>query len=516
LRISANLLALGIKNKRVCFVLRSFFRNFAIKFEKHHTMVSFSLALLALLIGYLVYGRFVERAFGIEPERQTPAYAKEDGVDYQPMGRWRVFLIQFLNIAGTGPIFGAIMGIQFGPAAYLWIVLGCIFIGGFHDYMSGMISLRKEGLSLPEVLGDELGTGVRYIMRVLSMVLLVLVGTVFVVTPADLLAEMMGDAEFSLFTFHFSLSSPLLWFFIILIYYMLATMLPISTLIGRLYPLFGVSLLLMAILAGYGIYALDGSVPELTDGLSGFHPKHLPVFPMLCITIACGAVSGFHGTQSPIMSRCLKNEREGRMVFYGAMITEGVVALIWAAAAIKYAGSYEHLAELGTPAVVVHMVCNNWFGRVGAILAVLGVVAAPITSGDTAFRSARLIVADILHISQKRFGNRFLIAIPMFAIAIGLRFLDFNVLWRYFAWTNQTLACATLWAVTMWMVRRNKNYWMGLMPALFMTVVCVSYILVAPEGFQLPYKLSLAVGVAAMLTTAGSFAAYLRKRRKDF
>lgn len=475
-------------------------------------MVSFSLALLALLIGYVVYGKIVERVFGIEPERQTPAYAKEDGVDYQPMGRWRVFLIQFLNIAGTGPIFGAIMGIQFGPAAYLWIVLGCIFIGGFHDYMSGMISLRKDGLSLPEVLGDELGTGVRYLMRVLSMLLLVLVGTVFVVTPADLLAEMTSNIQFTVHDSQFSLGNPLMWFFIILIYYMLATMLPISTLIGRLYPVFGLSLLLMAILACYGIYTLDGNVPELTDGLSGFHPKHLPVFPMLCITIACGAVSGFHGTQSPIMSRCLKNEREGRMVFYGAMITEGVVALIWAAAAIKYAGSYEHLAELGTPAVVVHMVCNNWFGRVGAILAVLGVVAAPITSGDTAFRSARLIVADGLRISQKKFANRFLIAIPMFAIAIGLRFLKFEVLWRYFAWTNQTLACATLWAVTMWMVRRNKNYWLGLIPALFMTVVCVTYILGAPEGFQLPHKINLPVGVAVMLAAAIWFAIHLRKR----
>lgn len=477
-------------------------------------MVSFTLALLALLLGYLVYGVVVERAFGIEPDRQTPCYTRQDGVDYMPMSRWRVFLIQFLNIAGTGPIFGAIMGIQFGPAAYLWIVLGCIFIGGFHDYMSGMISLRKDGLSLPEVLGDELGTGVRYLMRVLSMVLLVLVGTVFVVTPADLLAEMTNGFQFSIFNFHLAFT-PLLWFFIILIYYMLATMLPISTLIGRLYPLFGFALLLMAVLACYGIYSLPGFVPELTDGLSSCHPKGLPIFPMLCITIACGAVSGFHGTQSPIMSRCLKNERDGRIVFYGAMITEGVVALIWAAAAIKYAGSYAHLAELGTPAVVVHMVCNTWFGRVGAVLAVLGVVAAPITSGDTAFRSARLIVADMLHISQKEFGNRFLIAIPMFAIAVGLRFLDFNVLWRYFAWTNQTLAMATLWGVTVWMARRRKNYWLGFPPALFMTAVCTTYILVAPEGFQLPYAPSLVAGLLVTLATAIAFLWWRRKMKTE-
>ena len=477
-------------------------------------MITFTVALLALFLGYVFYGTLVERVFGIESDRKTPCYTKTDGVDYMPMPRWKVFLIQFLNIAGTGPIFGAIMGIQFGPAAYLWIVFGCIFIGAFHDYMSGMISLRKDGLSLPEVLGDELGTGVRYLMRLLSMVLLVLVGTVFVVTPADLLAEMTGNFQLSIFNYPFTLT-PLIWFFVILLYYALATMLPISALIGRLYPIFGVSLLVMALLACYGIYTLDGFVPELTDGLSGFHPKGLSVFPMLCITIACGAVSGFHGTQSPIMSRCLENERDGRIVFYGAMITEGVVALIWAAAAIKFAGSYEHLAELGTPAVVVHMVCNTWFGRVGAVLAVLGVVAAPITSGDTAFRSARLIVADMLHISQRKFGNRFLIAIPMFAIAIGLRFLDFNVLWRYFAWTNQTLACATLWAVTIWMVRRKKLYWMGLIPSLFMTSVCTTYILTAPEGFQLPWLPSLTVGVMITIASAVTFFVWIKKRAKE-
>ena len=379
--------------------------------------------------------------------------------------------------------------------------------------MSGMLSLRKNGLSLPEVLGDELGTGVRYVMRLLSILLLVLVGTVFVVTPADLLAQMTSNVHFSIFNLQFALT-PLVWFFVILLYYALATMLPIYTLIGRIYPVFGVSLLVMALLACYGIYALDGSVPELTDGLYNRHPQGLPIFPVLCITIACGAVSGFHGTQSPIMSRCLQNERDGRIVFYGAMITEGVVALIWAAAAIKFAGSYEHLAEMGSPAVVVHMVCNTWFGRVGAILAVLGVVAAPITSGDTAFRSARLIIADMLKLSQSSFLKRFLIAIPMFAIAVGLRFLDFEVLWRYFAWTNQTLACVTLWAVTVWMLRRQKAYWMGLLPALFMTVVCTSYIMGAPEGFRLPWGFGMGVSIAVMVTAALLFWRYSNKELK--
>lgn len=459
-------------------------------------MVTFSLALVALIAGYFIYGRLVEKVFGAEPERQTPCHTKADGVDYVPMSRWKVFLIQFLNIAGTGPIFGAIMGIQFGPMAYLWIVLGCIFIGAFHDYMCGMIGVRKGGVSLPEILGDELGSGVRHLMRLLSIVLLVLVGTVFVVTPADLLAKMTSGIG--------GLDTTV-WVTLIFVYYLLATMLPISALIGRLYPLFGVALLAMALLAGYGIYTQAGSLPELTGGLTSPHPKGLPVFPMLCITIACGAVSGFHGTQSPMMSRCLENERDGRIVFYGAMIAEGIVALIWAAAAIKYAGSYAHLAELGTPAVVVHLICHTWFGALGAMLAVLGVVAAPITSGDTAFRSARLIVADMLHLNQQKISSRFLIALPMFAVSVALMFLDFNVLWRYFAWFNQTLATFTLWAVTLWLARRQKNFWMGLWPALFMTAVCSAYILIAPEGLKLPQTVGIPVGLGASLLAGIAF-----------
>ena len=459
-------------------------------------MVTFSLALVALIAGYFIYGRLVEKVFGAEPERQTPCHTKADGVDYVPMSRWKVFLIQFLNIAGTGPIFGAIMGIQFGPMAYLWIVLGCIFIGAFHDYMCGMIGVRKGGVSLPEILGDELGSGVRHLMRLLSIVLLVLVGTVFVVTPADLLAKMTSGIG--------GLDTTV-WVTLIFVYYLLATMLPISALIGRLYPLFGVALLAMALLAGYGIYTQTGSLPELTGGLTSPHPKGLPVFPMLCITIACGAVSGFHGTQSPMMSRCLENERDGRIVFYGAMIAEGIVALIWAAAAIKYAGSYAHLAELGTPAVVVHLICHTWFGALGAMLAVLGVVAAPITSGDTAFRSARLIVADMLHLNQQKISSRFLIALPMFAVSVALMFLDFNVLWRYFAWFNQTLATFTLWAVTLWLARRQKNFWMGLWPALFMTAVCSAYILIAPEGLKLPQTVGIPVGLGASLLAGIAF-----------
>lgn len=464
-------------------------------------MVTFSLALIALIAGYFLYGKLVEKAFGVEPERPTPCHTKADGVDYIPMPRWKVFLIQFLNIAGTGPIFGAIMGIQFGPAAYLWIVLGCIFIGAFHDYMCGMIGVRKGGLSLPEILGDELGNGVRHLMRLFSIVLLVLVGTVFVITPADLLAEMTAGVPWL---------GRTAWVALIFVYYLLATMLPISALIGRLYPLFGVALLVMALLAGYGVCTRSGFLPELTDGLASCHPRGLPVFPLLCITIACGAVSGFHGTQSPMMSRCLRHETDGRVAFYGAMIAEGIVALIWAAAAIKYAGSYERLAELGTPAVVVHMICHTWFGALGAALAVLGVVAAPVTSGDTAFRSARLIVADMLRLDQQHLRSRFVIALPMFVLSVALMFLDFNVLWRYFAWFNQTLATCTLWAITVWMARREKCYWMGLLPALFMTAVCSCYILTAPEGLQLDGNVGKGIGLLLTLSAAISFAVWKR------
>ena len=484
-------------------------------------MLTFSIALVALLIGYLLYGAFVERVFGIHPERQTPSYRLNDGVDYIPMSTWRVYLIQFLNIAGTGPIFGAIMGILFGPAAYLWIVFGCIFMGAVHDYLCGMISLRQDGTSLPEMVGNELGTVARQAMRVLSIVLLVLVGTVFVTTSAGLLAVMTNG------TFGLDLSSWKTIFLIaVFLYCVLATLLPIDTLIGRLYPVFGAALLIMAVGVGFGLFTREGWMPEMTDApFISHHPKGLPIFPFLCITIACGAISGFHATQSPLMSRCLKNERRGRFVFYGAMITEGIVAMIWAAAAIKFAASqsvppgkyvgmepYHALSAIlnaggnGTnPALLVNLICKTWMGRIGAILAVLGVVAAPITSGDTAYRSARLIVADFMHLNQKKIVNRLLLALPLFAISAALVFVDFDVLWRYFAWTNQTLATCFLWTAAVWLHHQRRNSWIAFLPALFMTVVVTSYILAAPEGFRLPTTISIAVGVALALALAAWF-----------
>ena len=472
-------------------------------------MITFLVSLLLLILGYLVYGRFVDRTFGPQELRQTVAYAKNDGVDYVPMKTWKVYLIQFLNIAGTGPIFGAILGIMFGPSAFIWIVFGCIFAGAVHDYLTGMISLRKDGASIPEIVGDELGQSARIIMRIVSLVLLILVGAVFARTPADLIAGLTPTDGFW--------GGGLFWLIVIVIYYILATLLPIDKLIGRLYPLFGAALLLMAIGVCYGIFTYPGTIPEITEALTNHYPvAGTPLFPCVCITIACGAISGFHATQSPLMARCLKNEKHGRRVFYGAMITEGLVALIWAAGAIKFADSldvtgatpYEKLLTLMTengahsasPALLVNALCTSWMGLTGSVLAILGVVAAPITSGDTAFRSARLIAAEFLHTSQDKLGKRLLIALPLFAIAITLFFIDFQILWRYFAWTNQTLACIAMWSFTVWLVKAHKNYLITLIPALFMTMVTSTYICIAEEGFQLPHDISYIIG--SILTIA--------------
>lgn len=473
-------------------------------------MITFLTAFALLLLGYFVYGAIVEKIFGSDGSRKTPCYTMRDGVDYEPMPTWKVFLIQFLNIAGTGPIFGAIQGILFGPAAYFWIVLGCIFGGAVHDYLAGMISLRRGGASLPEIVGDELGGVARLVMRIFALVLMVLVGTVFATTPAGLLSTMTGGWGF--------FGTIAFWTVVIFVYYIFATLLPIDKLIGRIYPLFGFALLVMAVGVLYGIFANEGAMPEITEAFSNHHPNStLPIFPGLCITIACGAISGFHATQSPMMARCLKNEKLGRGVFYGAMITEGIVALIWAAAAIKFADSlsvdgatpYEKLLVAMTdpttgkvnPAIIVNAICNSWIGSVGAVLAVLGVVAAPITSGDTAFRCARLIAADFLRIKQDKIIKRLLLCAPLFAISVVLMFVDFQILWRYFAWFNQSLSVLTLWAITVWLAKNGKFFYVTLLPALWMTMVCTTYILVAPEGFQLSAMSGNMLGGAITFTT---------------
>ena len=472
-------------------------------------MTEFLIAAAVLIGGYFVYGALMERIFGIRPKNITPAYSKADGVDYIVMPTWKVFLIQFLNITGLGPIFGAIMGVMFGPAAFLWIVFGTIFAGAVHDYFSGMISLRSGGASLPEVVGRELGNGVKQVMRFWSVILLILVGAVFVVSPAGLLDGMTPAALDKTF-----------WIAAIFGYYILATLLPIDKLIGNLYPIFGLALLFMA--AGlFAILVFGGhDIPTgFADGLTsrqsdGAHP----IFPRMFVSISCGAISGFHATQSPMMARCLKNERLARPIFYGAMVAEGLVALIWAAAAIAFTGGYPHLqaymADHGANAgELVNEISMTWLGTFGGILALLGVVMAPITTGDTALRSSRLIVADFLHIDQKKIIKRLLVSLPIFVLCFLVMCIDFNVLWRYFAWCNQTLAVFTLWAITVWLARHGKAYIVTLLPAMFMTAVSVSYLLFArrPEGFGLPWGLATGIGCAVAVGLLILFAAKKKK-----
>ena len=471
-------------------------------------MITFIVALVLLVVGFLTYGVLVEKVFGVDTTRKTPAVTKTDGVDFVPMSGWRIFLVQFLNIAGLGPIFGAIMGIFYGPAAFLWIVFGTIFAGGVHDYLSGMLSIRKGGVSLPDIIGDELGKGVKVFMRVLSLVLLILLTTTFLSGPATLL---QGLCPLSAINFHLT-AIPIAWVLIIFAYYALATVLPVDKLIGRFYPIFGAMLLFMGI--GIMIVMLgwhSAEMPEVFDGLHNRKADGLPIFPMMFVSIACGAISGFHGTQSPIMARCVTNERQGRWIFYGAMVAEGILALIWAAAAGTFfadpeTGLYgidglqayaaQHPGE-NIAALVIDRVSRSWLGTVGGILAIVGVIAAPITSGDTALRSARLIVADFLGWDQRPIPKRLYIAVPLFLCVFGMVFVDFNVVWRYFAWTNQTLAVFTLWAGTVWLYKGERlkvkgerkypcGYLMAMIPALFMTMVCSSYILIAPEGLNMP------------------------------
>ncbi|WP_029904599.1 carbon starvation protein A [Prevotella sp. 10(H)] len=444
-------------------------------------MITFLIAIVILVGGYFIYGSLMERIFGADKNRQTPAYTLQDGVDYVPMGWSKIFLIQFLNIAGLGPIFGAIMGAVYGPSAFLWIVFGTIFGGAVHDYFSGMMSLRNNGISLPELAGKYMGTAFKQFMRIFTLFLMVLVGAVFIAGPAGLLAKL--TPEYLDFTF---------WAIVVFIYYVLATLLPIDKIIGKIYPVFGFALLFMAVgIAGSIIYYC-APVPEIIPAnLVNMHPSpdKYPIFPMMFISIACGAISGFHATQSPLMARCLKNEKLGRRVFYGAMVAEGLVALIWAAAAMSFFGSVGglqlFLAENGNnAAVVVDKITESWLGKVGGFLAILGVIAAPITSGDTAFRSARLIVADFIKFDQKPLKNRLYISIPLFIVGFILLQVNFDVLWRYFAWANQMLATATLWVITVYLVGEKKCFWITLLPAMFMTMVVSTYILIAPEGFQ--------------------------------
>ena len=479
-------------------------------------MITFTIAILALIAGYFVYGRFVERVFGPDSNRVTAAVLKADGVDYMVLPNWKIFMIQFLNIAGTGPIFGAIMGMWFGTSAYLWIVFGCIFAGAVHDYLSGMLSVHHNGAGLPQLVGFYLGRDIRKVMLVFTVLLLIMVGAVFVYSPAIIMKNIWG--------------SEILWISIIFGYYIVATLLPVDKIIGRFYPLFAFSLIFMAAALMVGLYIKMPQLPELWDGMQNLGAekfnRQAPIFPALFITIACGAISGFHATQSPLMARCLKNEKMGRPIFYGSMITEGIVALIWATVSsyFFYADGWREvcspeviqafesqsdktLIQYFTAPQVVMNVCNGWLGIAGGILAMLGVVAAPITSGDTALRSARLIIAEFIKLGQRSYRNRLYICVPLFACTFAMLIWQisnpdgFNIIWSYFGWANQSLSIFTLWTVTFYLVRNRKNYWITLIPVLFMTDVCVTYILTSSEGFAIEGPLPYLLGIVSVMAS---------------
>ncbi len=477
-------------------------------------MITFIVSMLALVAGYFLYGKLMEKVFSPDASRVTPAVSMQDGVDYIPLPTWKIFMIQFLNIAGTGPIFGAIMGAKFGPSAYLWIVLGCIFAGAVHDYFSGMLSIRNGGAGLPELIGKYLGQNTKKVMLIFTVFLMLMVGAVFVYSPALILGNMTKD---------FIGNSVYVWCGIIFLYYLIATLMPIDKIIGKIYPLFAFAIIFMAVALGANLFAKWPSLPELYEtGVSTLSFNGKDIFPALFITIACGAISGFHATQSPLMARCIQNEKYGRPVFYGSMITEGIVALIWATISMYffYGGGAEELGvetSLQAPQVVT-AVSEGWLGLVGGILALMGVVAAPITSGDTALRSARLIVAEFIHLEQKSIRKRLYICVPMFAITMGLLFFNisnpqgFNVIWNYFGWSNQTLSVFTLWTITVYLVLHKKCFWITFVPAVFMTTVSVTFLCVSKDCIGLEPVIGYTLGAFAAVASCVIFFLWYNKK----
>lgn len=469
-------------------------------------MITFFISILLLIGGYFLYGKFVSRYFDIDPSRKTPAYEKTDGVDFSPMPTWKVFIIQFLNIAGLGPIFGAVTGAAYGPAAYLWIVFGCIFMGAVHDMFAGMMSIRNGGVNMPDLAAKYLGKGVKGVVNFVVAFLLLAVGVSFVIGPSGLMAKLTG-------------MSAEVWLYIIFGYYILATLLPVDKIIGSIYPFMGAILLFMAL--GVGVMLVVGDIKgtheivELTPAmLKNFHfaPDSNIMIPMMFIVISCGAISGFHATQSPMMARCLKNEKYARPVFYGAMIAEGIVAMIWATAAIAYCGGPEGLnnamTSVGTEingvvvqnakaADLVDMICKSWLGKAGAIIAILGVVICPITSGDTAFRSLRLSVSDFLKYDQKPIKNRLIVCLPIFAVAFFCCKMDFETAWKFLGIANQILASIVLWTGAAYLINKGKPHWICSIPAAFLTFICVSFLLVSPRptGFSLEPIIGYIAGV---------------------
>jgi carbon starvation protein CstA len=469
-------------------------------------MITFLSSIVLLVAAYFVYGKFIERFFSIDEKAATPAIRLEDGVDYIPMKPWKMYLIQFLNIAGLGPIFGAILGAMYGPLAYVWIVVGNIFIGSVHDYFSGMLSIRNNGASLPEIVGKYMGNGFRQALRIFTLLLLIMVGVAFVTGPAGLLATTtQGNLN--------------LWLYAIFAYYLIATLLPINQIIGRIYPFFGFALLLMAVsVAGYMIingFTGEFYLQELTFAqIKNLHhnPMQNILYPMMFIVISCGAISGFHATQSPMMARCMTNEKQGRGIFYGAMITEGVVAIIWATVAMNYFGNTNGLNEAflagKNPAWIVNEIAQTWFGKVGALLAIVGVVAAPITTGDTAFRSARLTLADMFGYKQNTISKRLVISLPLFALGFFLSQIEFSTIWKYLGLFNQFLSVITLWTGARYLSSINKNHLFLSLPATFMTAVCITYLLIAPNtngGLALNSIIAYSIGTVIAMLSYGIF-----------
>ena len=472
-------------------------------------MVTFLICLSLLVAAYFGYGAYLDRICKIDAKAAVPSATLYDGVDYIPMPRWRTFLIQLLNIAGIGPIFGAIMGACFGPVVFLWITFGGIFVGAMHDYISGIILLRNDGLSLPEIVGRYLGGGMLQFMRAISLVLLILVGVVFMRSPASILGDMITTIPYWG------------WIAIILVYYFVATMLPIDKLIGKIYPLFGGALIFMAIGLAVVLFTGDYTIPNLTfETLRNYQPnaEGMPIIPTLFITVACGAISGFHATQSPLMARCMNNEGEARMIFYGSMITESIIALIWASIGMAFFHGPDSLAaalaEHGNNAAwAVSTIANTTLGAVGGFVALFGVVAAAITSGDTAFRSARLIVADVLGVEQRAISKRFMIALPLFAIGVVLLFVDFDVVWRYFAWTNQAMSVVTLWVIVVYLRKFKRNIWVALPPAVFMTYICTSFVFVSNQFIGMQNR-PLAYALAGVTTLAITAAMWIKVQQR--
>ncbi|ELK46434.1 UNVERIFIED_CONTAM: carbon starvation protein A [Halobacillus marinus] len=470
-------------------------------------MITFVASIVLLLLGYLIYAKVVERIFGIDDQKATPAYEKNDGFDYMPMSWWKASLIQLLNIAGLGPIFGAVMGALYGPIAFLWIVVGSIFAGAVHDYFSGMLSLRHNGAQFPALVGKYLGKYPKTVINVLSIALMVLVTAAFTAGPAQLMAEVTPLGF-------------LTCIFIIFAYFLAATILPVNKIIGRIYPVFGAILIFMAAAIGIGLFFFDYSVPNLT--MQNLHPDELPIWPLLMVTVSCGAISGFHSTQSPILARTLKKESEGRKVFYGAMIAEGVIALIWAAAGMTFFGSTESLQAAlasGGPAGVVNEISTTTLGTLGGILAVLGVILLPITTGDTALRSSRMMLMDFVkEVTSKKLDGRWtaaLFAIPVAIPAFLLTQMNYNFLWRYVGWSNQVVATVMLWTAAMYLLKNQKFHWICSVPALFMTAVVSSYIFYAPEGFSMSYSTSMVIGSIIWVAVASWFVWQLIRHKSE-